>query len=128
MMITSPASSKAGRCPRWRGWHIRCTWKCRACVRADYAQAASRTIGVEFCGTSITSRSVGNEKIPEVLAENPHFVFADSERRGYGVVEFTPRRLTTALRVVSDVARDDSGIETLAQFSVPAGRPEIETT
>lgn len=95
-------------------------------VKADYAQAASRTIGVEFCGTSITSRSGGNEKIPEVLAENPHFVFADSERRGYGVVEFTPKRLTTTLRVVSDVARDDSGIETLAQFSVPAGRPVIE--
>jgi alkaline phosphatase D len=95
-------------------------------VKADYSKAASPAIGVEFCGTSITSRSAGNAKIPEVLAENPHFVLADSERKGYGVVEFTPQQLTTTLRVVSDVTRRDSGIETFAQFSVPTGRPVLE--
>jgi alkaline phosphatase D len=95
-------------------------------IKADYADAASPAVGVEFCGTSITSRSAGNAKIPALLAENPHFVFADSERKGYGVVEVTPRKLTTTLRVVSDVTRADSGIETLAQFSVSAGRAEIE--
>jgi len=95
-------------------------------VKADYAQASAPAIGVEFCGTSITSRSAGNDKIPELLAENPHFVFADSERRGYGVAEFTPRQLTTTLRVVSDVTRQDSGIETLARFAVQAGRPLVE--
>jgi alkaline phosphatase D len=61
-----------------------------------------------------------------VLAENPHFVFADSERRGYGMADFTPQRLTTTLRVVGDVTRQDSGIDTLAQFSVQAGRQVIE--
>ena len=95
-------------------------------VKADYADAASPAIGVEFCGTSISSRSAGNAKIADVLAENPHFVFADSERKGYGVVELTPRQLTTTLRVVSDVTRQDSGIATLAEFSVQAGRPVIE--
>ncbi|WP_309681172.1 alkaline phosphatase D family protein [Polaromonas sp.] len=97
-------------------------------VKADYADAASPAIGVEFCGTSITSRSAGNAKIPEWLAENPHFVFADSERKGYGVVELTPRGLTTRLRVVSDVTEPDTRIETLAQFSVQAGRAVIEKT
>lgn len=95
-------------------------------VKADYDDAASPSIGVEFCGTSITSRSAGNAKIPEYLAENPHFVFADSERKGYGVVDLTPRRLTTTLRVVSDVTQAETTIETLAQFSVQAGRPLIE--
>jgi len=97
-------------------------------VKADYTDAASPTIGVEFCGTSITSRSAGNAKIPETLAENPHFVFADSERKGYGVVELTPQRISTTLRVVSDVTRQDSGLETLARFSVQAGSPVIERT
>ena len=55
-------------------------------------------------------------------------MFADSERRGYGVVELTPRQLTTTLRVVSDVTRPDSRIETLAQFSVQAGHAVIEKT
>jgi alkaline phosphatase D len=95
-------------------------------VKADYARADSAVIGVEFCGTSITSRSGGNARIPEKLAENPHFVFADSERKGYGVVELTPQRLTTSLRVVDDVTRRDTKIETLARFTVEAGRPRVE--
>ena len=79
-----------------------------------------------FCGTSITSRSGGNAKTAERLAENPHFVFADAQRKGYGVVEFTPSQLTTTLRVVDDVTSRDTKIETLARFVVPAGRAVIE--
>jgi len=60
------------------------------------------------------------------LAENPHFVFADAERKGYGVVEFTPKQLTTTLRVVDDVTRQDTRIETLARFVVQAGHPFVE--
>jgi len=83
-------------------------------------------VGVEFCGTSITSRSGGNSKLTERLAENPHFVFADAQRKGYGVVEFTPRQLTTTLRVVDDVTLKHTRIETLASFHVQNGVPLIE--
>jgi alkaline phosphatase D len=96
------------------------------CIKADYTDPASKAIGVEFCGTSITSRSAGNDKIADVLAENPHFMFADSARRGYGLAEFTPKSLTTSLRVVSDVTLVDSGVETLATFVVGAGRNLVE--
>ncbi|MFZ2388102.1 MAG: alkaline phosphatase D family protein [Polaromonas sp.] len=95
-------------------------------VKADYAQAASPAIGVEFCGTSISSHSGGNQKTAERLAENPHFVFADAERKGYGVVEFTPRHLSTTLRVVDDVRRPVTAIETLASFRVQAGKSVVE--
>ncbi|MEO7954683.1 MAG: alkaline phosphatase D family protein [Polaromonas sp.] len=95
-------------------------------VKADYADAGSATIGVEFCGTSITSRSGGNDKTAVRLAENPHFLFADAERKGYGVIDLTPQRLTTRLRVVDDVRRPDAAIETLASFTVEAGRPVVE--
>ncbi len=95
-------------------------------VKADYADARSASVGVEFCGTSITSRSGGNAKTAQLLAENPHFVFADAQRKGYGVVEFTPSQLSTTLRVVDDVARQDTRIETLARFTVRAGRPVVE--
>jgi alkaline phosphatase D len=40
--------------------------------------------------------------------------------------EFTPGRLTTTLRVVEDVQRADSGIQTLARFTVEAGHARIE--
>lgn len=95
-------------------------------VKADYEDPGSAPVGVEFCGTSITSRSGGNAKTAERLAENPHFLFADAQRKGYGVVEFTPRQLTTTLRVVDDVTSRDTKIETLARFVVQSGRPVIE--
>ena len=96
-------------------------------VKADYGRPDSPAIGVEFCGTSITSRSDGRGRLPERLAENPHFVFADAKRKGYGVAEFTPGRLTTTLRVVDDVTRRETKIETLARFVVEAGRAQLET-
>lgn len=95
-------------------------------VKADYGRPDSATLGVEFCGTSLTSRSGTNARVPQRLASNPHFVFADAERRGYGVAEFTPGQLTTSLRVVDDVTRRDTTIETLARFAVQAGRPQVE--
>ena len=95
-------------------------------IKTDYSQASSAAVGVEFCGTSITSRSGGNGKLAETLTENPHFIFADAERKGYGVVDISPTQLKTTLRVVSDAARQDAGIETLAQFSVASGRAVVE--
>ena len=47
------------------------------------------------------------------------------QRRGYGVVTFTPTELTTSLRVVEDVRQEQSGIKTLARFTVEAGRAVI---
>ena len=100
-------------------------------IKADYSQTAkaqaSAAIGVEFCGTSITSSAGSSavEKTPERLAENPHFVFADAKQRGYGVVEFTSKQLTTTLRVVDDVRLQTTKVETLAQFVVPAGHSTI---
>jgi alkaline phosphatase D len=95
-------------------------------VKADYDKPESATLGVEFCGTGITSRSEGNKHVPARLAGNPHFVFADAQRKGYGVAEFTPKQMTTTLRVVDDVTKRDTRIETLARFAVEAGRPRIE--
>lgn len=94
-------------------------------VKADYTDPNSATIGVEFCGTSVSSRGGGNARIAERLAENPHFIFADGERKGYGVVEITGSQLTATLRVVDDVTRKDTQIETLAQFTVEAGKPNV---
>jgi alkaline phosphatase D len=59
------------------------------------------------------------------LAANPHFIFAD-QRKGYGVVEFTPAGLNAKLRVVEDVTKPETNIETLASFVASAGRPRIE--
>jgi alkaline phosphatase D len=95
-------------------------------VKADYARPDSATLGVEFCGTSITSRTGGAQRLAQRLAENPHFVFADAQRKGYGIAEFTAGELTTTLRVVDDVTRPDTQLHTLARFVVQSGRPGVE--
>jgi alkaline phosphatase D len=95
-------------------------------VKADYTRADSPALGVEFCGTSITSQSGAPELVAARLAENPHFVFADGWQRGYGVAEFTPARLTTSLRVLDDAKRRDAQVATLARFEVERGRARVE--
>jgi alkaline phosphatase D len=95
-------------------------------VRADDADGPRPNVGVEFCGTSISSRSGGNARMAELLAENPHFVFADAERKGYGLLELAPKQMSVALRVVDDVSARQSGIGTLATFAVQAGTSRIE--
>jgi alkaline phosphatase D len=97
-------------------------------VMADAYKDDSAKIGVEFCGAGITARSAGNSKLAARLAENPHFVFADSERKGYGVVEFTAKQIQTELRVVDDVRQQQTKIETLAKFTVEAGVPQVQRT
>jgi alkaline phosphatase D len=95
-------------------------------VMADAYKDDSAKIGVEFCGAGITARSAGNSKLAGRLAENPHFIFADSERKGYGVVEFTAKQIQTELRVVDDVRQAQTKVETLAKFAVEAGVPQVQ--
>ena len=95
-------------------------------VKADYTRPDSPAIGVEFCGTSITSQSGAPEVLAARLAENPHYVFADGWQRGYGVAEFTPAGLTTRLRVLDDAKRRDAQVATLASFAVERGRARVE--
>jgi alkaline phosphatase D len=97
-------------------------------VKADYENPASSNIGVEFCGTAISSRSNGNGKTQMRLAENPHFVFGDAEKKGYGVAEFTPGQLTTTLRVLDDVRNPDAKLETIASFVVEQGTSSLQRT
>ncbi len=99
-------------------------------LKADYADPRSKSIGVEFCGTSITSQGPagGAEQTKDRLAENRHFVFAEGQKRGYGVADFSAGQLKTTLRVVDDVTLRDSGISTLAAFAVQRGQAVVERT
>ena len=130
--MTNVLQKNAVKNPVFLGGDVHENWV--GYVKSDYAQTAvakaTAPIGVEFCGTSITSTSSNVARTAARLAENPHFVFADAKSRGYGVVEFTLKQLTTTLRVVDDARQKITKVETLAQFVVPAasaaGRAVIE--
>jgi alkaline phosphatase D len=96
-------------------------------ILSDYNVPTSSSVGVEFCGTSITSLSnMNQEKVDQLLRVNPHFIFANAEYRGYGVVEFTPKDLYTTLRVVADATDPRSPIQTLAAFRVESDQSTIK--
>ncbi|HYF18480.1 MAG TPA: alkaline phosphatase D family protein [Ramlibacter sp.] len=94
-------------------------------VKADYGRPDSAVVGVEFCGTSVTSRPGSPERTAIRLKENPHFVFADGLHRGYGLVDFTPQRLTATLRGLDDATVPFAQARTLATFVVEAGRKRL---
>jgi alkaline phosphatase D len=95
-------------------------------VKADYERPDSANVAVEFCGTSITSRTSEPEHLRNRWADNPHFVYAEALHRGYGLADFTPGRLEVQLRVLDDVARKDARVGTDARFVVEAGRALVQ--
>lgn len=87
-------------------------------IKEDYDNPNSQVLGVEFCGTSINTIGAGVKHIASRLSKNPHFIFAEASKKGYGVAEFTPSDLTVTLRVLSNAQIQNSSIETLAKFKV----------
>jgi alkaline phosphatase D len=97
-------------------------------VLSDYNNPDCEAIGVEFCGTSITSlSSTTPAQLAQQLELNPHFMFANAASRGYGVVELTPTQLTTTLTAVHDARDPKSGAFVLAKFAVEAGRAAVSS-
>ena len=121
-VIESLAANKTAM-PVMIGGDVHANWVGH--IKSDYQKAKSAAIGVEFCGAGISARGSTNEGLPARLERNPHFVFADQERNGYGILEITPTQLNATLRVVDTVTKSESKIETLASFTVIAGRPEV---
>ena len=81
-------------------------------------------VASEFCGTSISSRSGTQQaKVDAIVANNPQVLFARCEERGYGLLDITPRAVTTELRAVANPMRADTTVYTLARFAVQNGVP-----
>ena len=95
-------------------------------LKLDFDNPASRTVGTEFIGTSITSGGDGNDFVPQdVLTSNPHIKFF-SNRRGYVRATITPSLWTSDYRVVPYVSRPGAPVETQASFVVESGRPGVQ--
>jgi len=94
----------------------------------DYDQSDSKSVAVEFVGTSISSGGDGSETPgwgDAVRAENPFVKFINGER-GYVRCEVTPEMWKTDYRTVPFVARPGAPITTRATFVVEAGRPQLQ--
>lgn len=92
-------------------------------IKEDYEKNSSKTVGVEFCGTSISSYD--GKSTASRQKRNPHFIFSDGTRKGYAIAEFSKKELNVHLRVVKDHRQKETEVETLASFKVMAGSPQI---
>lgn len=95
-------------------------------LRRDPARAAGAgnpLIAAEFCGTSITSSSRPQARTQQYVDMNRHLHFGRSDKRGFMLLDIRPERATVAFEGLDNVRAADSGISTLAEFSVADGRP-----
>lgn len=93
-------------------------WACD--LPADFADPASRPVGVEFVTTAITSLPPDTDN-PAILALNPHIRFFDGHR-GYLTGTAGPDTFEVTYRGVDYVDRPGSPVRTLARFGVVDGR------
>ncbi|GAA2582911.1 alkaline phosphatase D family protein [Actinomadura fulvescens] len=100
-------------------------------LKLDFDDPASRVVGAEFTGTSISSGGDSDQvefhgRWDPLRADNPHWKYWDG-RRGYLVCDVRPGLLTSRLRVVDTVRRQTgTAVKTAAVFRVVAGRPGVE--
>ncbi|MBH1933756.1 alkaline phosphatase D family protein [Streptomyces sp. AV19] len=94
-------------------------------IKEDFDDPASRTLGVEIVGTSVSSGFDGVEKPDDwenALAVNPHMKYYE-ERRGYVVVTLTPEQVRADFRTIPYATRPGAPVATDAVFVSAAGAP-----
>ena len=94
-------------------------------LKADFDDAKSPVVAAEFCGTSITSLSLAQDRIDAARPFNPHIHYARGDQRGYMRFTLDAKQLQAQLRVVGDVMNPDSGVSTAARFVVESSRAGV---
>ncbi|MDO9314296.1 MAG: alkaline phosphatase D family protein [Burkholderiaceae bacterium] len=92
-------------------------------LKADFDRPEAATVATEFCGTSITSHGMPQDRIDAARPFNPHIQLSRSNQRGCMLFTLDAKRLEVSLRVVDEVSDPASAVRTRAEFVVQAGRP-----
>lgn len=92
-------------------------------LKIDFDDASAQVMASEFVGTSITSQAWPQERLQQLLSDNPHIKFGDSRFRGYVRMELTPGLARAELRAMQSVQTADAACSTLASFVVADGKP-----
>jgi alkaline phosphatase D len=99
-------------------------------LKADFTDEKSAVVGTEFVATSISSGGDGSDQhdeTPQVLAQNPHMKFFNSQR-GYLSIEVTPQRWQTHFRTLDYVTRRGAPLGTRATYVLENGALNLETS
>ncbi|AZO81181.1 hypothetical protein BLM15_03505 [Bosea sp. Tri-49] len=97
-------------------------------LKADFNDPKSKTLGVEFVSTSITSGGDGADmtKAGQAgLKKNPHIGFFNNQR-GYMRHSLSKERWQAEYRVLDKVSVPGAAVSTRASFVVEAGQPGLK--
>jgi alkaline phosphatase D len=92
-------------------------------LKADFDDPASPVVATEFCGSSISSRSIEQSRLDAALPWNPHIRYGRSDQRGYMRFALQRDLLQAQIMVVENIEDPASVVRTAARFVVEAGRP-----
>ncbi len=92
-------------------------------LKADFGDPRSATLATEFCGTSITSKGLAQEKVEAARAFNPHVKYGRADQRGAVAFTLDAKRLDARLLAVADPLDAASRVDVVARFAVEAGHP-----
>ena len=95
-------------------------------LRHNPADPHSPIVASEFCGTSISSNGMGQQRLDQIAPWNPHLHLARSRERGYVRFALDHDHLQAELRTVGGPLEADSPVHAFAQFTVAAGQPGIQ--
>ncbi|NIA55752.1 alkaline phosphatase [Massilia sp. TW-1] len=100
-------------------------------LRRDFNRPVSKAnpvVATEFVGTSVTSNSRPQQRTSQYVAMNPHIRFGRSDKRGYMLMEITPRETRTHFMGLDEVRDPKTAQRELAAFRIADGRPGVEIT
>jgi alkaline phosphatase D len=95
-------------------------------LKSDFNDPAAPAVATEFGSGSITSQGPSLKQTQGWMDNNPHVRFANGNRRGYGVLELTPKRAVARFRTISDLTDPQATVRTFASFTVDEGRPGVQ--
>jgi alkaline phosphatase D len=100
-------------------------------LRRDFKQPPSKdnpVIATEFVGTSVTSSSRPQQRTAQYVAMNPHIKYGRSDKRGYMLMEVTPKETRTRFMGLDEVRDPKTAQRELAAFRVKDGEAGVEMT
>ena len=93
-------------------------------LRPDFTRPVSKqnaVVATEFVGTSVTSNSRPQARTLAQMENNPHMLYGRSDKRGFMLLEVTPKATVTHFMGLDDVRDAKSGVAELAAFRVVDG-------
>jgi len=100
-------------------------------LRRDFnrpVSGANPVVATEFVGTSVTSNSRPQQRTSQYVAMNPHVKFGRSDKRGYMLLEITPRETRTRFMGLDEVKDPKTPQRELAAFRVEDGKAGVQIT